>query len=128
MRQTLPLLALFLGLGGPGIAQAQSSSERSFCNGEIGVSASARGRSDAQGNYVEYYAFVSRSSAEAMPRSFTIGFVPPAGVQARPPSRIELGPHGRQPVILGTERRPGGSITPGIPRGEIVNHVQVTCG
>ncbi len=126
MRKPLLLVALSaLALAGPAIAQGGMTA-RSFCDGLLEVQASARGASDAQGNFVQYYAFIAMHGDALSNRAAIISFAPPAPVQASAPQRVSLR-EGRQQVILGQERRPGGMVSPSIPRGQIGNHVTVQC-
>ena len=123
MRHALILAAMLLA--GPALAQTGGPA-RSFCDGQVSVLASARGATDGRGNFVEYYAFVSTSGDALTGRAVTIGFAPPPPVMARDPQRVSLR-EGRSALVLGHERRAGGSVTPTIPRDSIGNYLTVQC-
>jgi len=123
MRKTIIMLAATLLAAGPAMAQT-----RSFCGGAVEVNAGYRGASDGQGNYVEYYAFVSGTDAQRLSLTATIQFNAPSGVTASvDPARVSLGAMGRARVRLATERQAAGQMRPSIPRAQVVSYVTVTC-
>ena len=123
MRKIITMLAVTLLAASPAMAQT-----RSFCGGAVEVNAGYRGASDANGNYVEYYAFVSGTDPQRLSLNTIIQFNAPSGVTAAvDPARVNLGGMGRARVRLATERQPTGQMRPSIPRGQIVGYVTVTC-
>ncbi|MCX7372021.1 MAG: hypothetical protein NTW56_06255 [Alphaproteobacteria bacterium] len=91
---------------------------RSFCGGAVEVNAGYRGASDAQGNDVEYYAFVSGTDPQRLSLTATIRFNAPSGVTAAvDPARVRLA----------AERQAAGQMRPSIPRAQVVSYVIVTC-
>lgn len=123
MRMMMTLMAATLLAATPAMAQ-----NRSFCGGAVEVNAAYRGASDAQGNYVEYYAFITGTDPQRMSLTATIQFNAPAGVTAAvDPARVNLGGMGRARVRLATERQAPGQMRPSIPRGQVAGYVTVTC-
>lgn len=123
MRKLATIFVVTLLAVSPAMAQT-----RTFCGGAVEVNAGARGASDAQGNHVEYYAFVSGTDPQRMSLTATIQFNAPSGVTAAvDPARVSLGAMGRARVRLATERQAAGQMRPSIPRGQIVSYVTVTC-
>ena len=123
MNKIVVALGVALLAARPAMAQT-----RSFCGGAVEVNAGYRGASDAQGNYVEYYAFVSGTDAQRLSLIATIQFNAPSGVTAAvDPARVNLGAMGRARVRLATERQAAGQMRPSIPRGQVAGYVTVTC-